>query len=450
MKADLKTLQIDRSSQPARDGSPWARRWIIIGVTAFVLLGLGRLVYKSTLTATEEVATVRVKAYSAGSSAAGGPGVVLNATGYVVAHHTIQVSTKVVGKVEWIGVEKGDRVKQGQVLVRLEDEEYRAQLEQAKANLQVMRAHLEQLEHGSRPQEIDSARAAVEQAQADFMNNELNLRRTRDLARQGIAPEQQLDNARAQYDMAKAKLESARKNHELVKIGPRVEEINYARAQVAQAKAQVDYAQTMLDSTMIRSPVSGTVLDRLVEKGEMVTSMAFSTSGGAKASVVSLADLNDLQVELDINQNDFAKIAPRMAANVVADAYPDRIYKGVVAEISPQADRQKATIQVKVKVLHPDDYLRPEMNASVSFLAEQKAEAPGSPAKPVIVVPASAVRDNAVFVVLGDKAVRRPIKTGPTNKQGVQILEGLIGGEDLVVNPPANLKDGGRVRAKSS
>jgi HlyD family secretion protein len=450
MEADLKSLQIDRGGRRPEEPSRWSKRWILAGVALFVLLGVGRLLYNTTLAATPEVDTIRVKAYSAGSSAAGGPGVVLNATGYIVAHHTIEVSSKVVGKVAWIGIEKGDLVKEGQVLVRLEDQEYRAQLEQAKANLQVMQARLEELEHGSRPQEIDAARAAVDQAQADFNNNELTLKRTKDLAQQGISSPQTLDNAQAQYEMAKAKLDSARKNYELVKIGPRIETINYARAQVAQAQAQVDYAQTMLDSTLIRSPVTGTVLDRLVEKGEMVTSQAFSTSGGAKASVASLADLNDLQVELDINQNDFSKITPHMNCNVVSDAYPDRVYKGVVAEIAPQADRQKATIQVKIKILHPDDYLRPEMNASVAFVSDQKTESTGSPAKPVIHVPASAVRNSAVFVVLSGKAVRRQVKAGPTNSQGVQILEGLIGGEDLIVNPPTELKDGARVHAKSS
>src|SRR5690242_16531397 len=175
MEPDLKSLQINRTERPAAEPSRWAKRWIIIGVSAFVLLGVTRLLYKTTFAAAREVDTVRVKAYSAGSPAAGGPGVALNATGYIVAHHTIQVSSKVVGKVEWIGVEKGDRVKAGQVLVRLEDQEYKAQAEQAKANLQVMQARLAELEHGSRPQEIEAARAAVEQANADYNNNQLTL-----------------------------------------------------------------------------------------------------------------------------------------------------------------------------------------------------------------------------------------------------------------------------------
>lgn len=450
MDAELKTLQIDRTQRRPPDPKPskWAVRWILGGVALFVLLGMGRVTYEK-LNAATEVETVRVAAASAGAGNA--EGVVLNATGYIVAHHPIDVSSKIVGKVDWVGVEKGDHVEAGQVMVRLEDTEYRAQYEQAKANLAVTQAHLAELQHGSRPQEIEAARAAVEQAQADFDNDGIILKRTKDLTKQGIDPQSQLDTAQATYDMAKAKLDSAQKNYELVKIGPRVEEIDYARAQVEQAKAQVDYAQTMLDSTLIRAPVTGTILDRLVEKGEMVSNMNLGGTGGVKASVVSLADLNDLQVELDINQNDFAKLTPHEQANVVADAYPDRVYKGVIAEIAPEANRQKATIQVKVKVLHPDEYLRPEMNASVAFLADQKpASGAATAERPLIVVPASAVRNDSVFVVLGGKAVRRAVKTGPTIGQSVRVEEGLIGGEDLIVNPPVALKDGERVRPKAS
>ncbi|HLW80054.1 MAG TPA: efflux RND transporter periplasmic adaptor subunit, partial [Terriglobia bacterium] len=424
MDAELKTLQIDRGQRRPTESKPskWAIRWIIGGVAVFVLLGMGRVTYEK-LNAATEVETVRVAAASTGG--ANGAGVVLNATGYIVAHHPIDVSSKIVGKVDWVGVEKADRVKAGQVMVRLEDTEYRAQFEQAKANLGVTQAHLAELEHGSRPQEIDAARAQVEQAQADFDNDGIILKRTQDLTKQGIDPQSQLDTAQATYDMAKAKLNNAKKTYELVKIGPRVEEIDYARAQVAQAQAQVDYAQTMLDSTLIRSPVTGTVLDRLVEKGEMVSNMNLGGTGGVKASVVSLADLNDLQVELDINQNDFARLTPHEAGNVVADAYPDRVYKGVIAEVAPEANRQKATIQVKVKVLQPDEYLRPEMNASVAFLADDKPAAGATAAaRPVIVVPASAVKSDAVFVVLGGKAVRRPVKTGMTTGQGVRVDEG--------------------------
>jgi HlyD family secretion protein len=166
--------------------------------------------------------------------------------------------------------------------------------------------------------------------------------------------------------------------------------------------------------------------------------------------VVTLADLNDLQVELDISQNDFAKLHMNQKGVVSTDAFPDRKYDGGIAEMSPKADRQKATVQVKVKVLHPDNYLRPEMNASVAFLSEEKSAAAGGSRQPTIVVPASAVKNDSVFVVLGGRAARRPVKIAATTSQGVRVKEGLIGGEDLIVNPPANLKEGDRVHIKGS
>jgi len=172
---------------------------------------------------------------------------------------------------------------------------------------------------------------------------------------------------------------------------------------------------------------------------------------GAKGYVVSLADLNDLEVELDIAQNDFAKLHSGQHGTVTTDAFPDRKYDGFIKEISPEANRQKATVQIKVKVSKPDEFLRPEMNASVAFLSDAKPEAASSSAaaRPVVMVPAAAVRDSAVFVLLDGKAVRRPVKVGAASSGGVRIEQGLIGGEDLIANPPAGLKDGEKVRRKA-
>jgi HlyD family secretion protein len=197
---------------------------------------------------------------------------------------------------------------------------------------------------------------------------------------------------------------------------------------------------------VIKAPISGTILERNVEKGEFVTT-GFVGDKGAKGYVVSLADLNDLQVELDINQNDFAKLGPKQAGIVTTDAYPDRKYKGAIEEISPEANRQKATVQVKVRIFQPDDYLRPEMNSSVAFISSETGTS-ARPSKPIVVVPSAAVRDNAVFVVLDGKAVRRQVSVSGTNSQGTQVESGLIGGEDVIVNPPADLKDGQKVQPK--
>ena len=423
MDAELKSLQIDRAAK--RPGK--APRWIIPAVLLCLLLGAGTFVY-ARLNAAPEVEVARVHAAPAGGDAA-----ILNATGYIVAAHKIELAAKVVGKVAWIGVDKGDKVTEGQPLVRLEDDEYRARLLEAQGQLNNLQAHLAELEHGSRPQEIAKAKADLAQARATLENARVTLDRTRSLADEGVLSKQALDDAQAKYDSAVANAAALEKAYELVKIGPRQEEIEAARAQVREAQGSVDYAQTQLDNTVIRAPISGTILERNVEKGEFVTT-GFVGDKGAKGYVVSLADLNDLQVELDISQNDFAKLGPRQPGIVTTDAYPDRKYKGYIEEIAPEANRQKATVQVKVQVEKPDGYLRPEMNASVAFMAGNKTI---SQAKPRLDVPAAAVRGRAVFVVLDGKAVRRN-------------LQALIGGEDVIINPPADLKDGQRVRPKES
>ena len=144
-----------------------------------------------------------------------------------------------------------------------------------------------------------------------------------------------------------------------------------------------------------------------------------------------------------------AKLGPRQRGAIRTDAYRDRTYQGFIEEIAPEANRQKATVQVKVKVLNPDGDLRPDMNASVDFLAEAPAAgAQKEPAKPAVYVPAAALRDGAVFVYLNGQALRRPVKTGATTSQGVRVEEGLIGGEEVIVNPPPELKDGGKVKIK--
>lgn len=446
---DLSVLQIDRSRKNAfgpQEKSSWGPLLYVGAAVLLVLVVVGAFVAMQARAPEVEVARVSIERGTPSGS------VVLTAGGYIIAKHTIQVSSKVVGKVAWVGIEKGDRVKEGQILVRLEDAEYRAQLGQAQANLDVARARLRELEAGSRPQEIEAARAAVEQAEANARNAEVNLKRVQELHRQAIASDQQLDDATTQFDVARAQLESARKQHELVRIGPRQEQIEYARAQVAQAQATVDYAQTMLDSTLIRSPVTGTILERLIEKGEMVSTMNFGGPGGVKASVASVADLRELQVELDINQNDFPKVSMQQECRVSADAYPDRVYKGFVEEIAPAANRQKATVQVKAKILEPDELLRPDMNAHVSFLAPStgKEQVEG---RETLAIPRAAVFQSegkpAVYVLDGSRVRLRPIETGGETRSGIEVVHGLGPNDRVVVRGLEGLSSGQRVKVKA-
>ncbi len=438
----LSRLRLDRES-PATTAPPKKLiRWFLLSVGLFVLVAGTLIIAHSTRAVPVKVSLIQViKGTTTGD-------IILTASGYIVAHHRIDLGSKVMGRVAWIGVEKGDLVKEGQILVRLEDAEFRAQLRQAQANLAVAEARFRELKTGSRPQEIGAARAAVNESEANYRDAKSDLSRTTDLQEAGISSPQQLEDAIRAFDVAKAKLESTRKNTELVELGPRQEQIDYARAEVAQRQAAVDYAQTMLNATRIRSPINGTVLDRLVEQGGMVTTM-FAGDRGAKSSVVSLADLNDLQVELDISQDDFARLKMDQKAIVVADSYPDRKYEGKLVEMAPEANRQKATVQVKVQVLKPDNYLRPEMNARASFMSAQEPGVANNPTSRVY-VPKNSVYDRdggkVTFVLKGSRVEMKTVRSGRVTSSGLEILSGLTGTEKVVVRGGEALNNGTRVQ----
>jgi len=443
---DLHALRIERTSKEPEDPK-WSKRFIVSGIGVLVLLGIVAIAARLFSSSVPEVQTVRATPLS---SSAGDT--VLQAAGYIVAHHTIDVNSKVTGRIAWIGVEKGDKVKAGQVLVKLEDQEFRAQAEQARGAVGMAQARLDQLQHGSRPEEIDQASANLDEARANLENTKATLDRTKPLVQEGVFSKQQLDDAQAKYDAALQHVQSLEKVYRLSRIGPRQEEIENARGALEQARGQLAYAESQLDATQIRAPVTGTILERTAEKGELVTAQfaAAADTGGPRGSVVTLADLTDLQVELDISQNDFAKLSPTQKAVLYTDAYPDREYKGEIGEIAPMANRQKATVQVKVKVLNPDDYLRPEENANVRFIADDKGKS-SQAASSSAVVPTAAVHDNGgkreVMIAFNGRAVAREVKILNQRSDGY-VVDGLTGGEDIIVNAPPDLKNGDRVKIK--
>jgi HlyD family secretion protein len=454
---ELQKLRIDKAHKARRDQRtawPW-----VLAIVLLLAAGGGGVWQWQRAAAAPEVRTIRVRVPDAATaSAADDDRVMLNATGYVMAAHRIELASKVIGRVAWVGVEMGDRVEPGQIVARLEDDEFKARVAQQQGELDNARARLAELEAGSRPEEIAGAKALLDKAQAELANADNNYRRLRELDPASVS-RQELDDAQSLARARRATAESQRQQHELIKAGPRKEQVDAMRATVRQLEGALSMTKIDLENTVIRSPLPATVLRRNVEVGEFVTT-GFVGDRGAKGYVVSIADLDDLRVELDISQNDFAKVAPKQPCRIVTDAYPDRTYRGVVDLISPEANRQKATIQVRVKVLDPDDRLKPDMNATVSFL-EPPAAAPAgggggdaaapavvAPKRPAIRVPASAVRDGAVFVVENGKAVRRTVAVvrGGGGGADVEVREGLIGGEDLIVSPPASLEDGARVR----
>ena len=439
----LRSLKIDRGPAPSSSPNTRSPKILLLALSALVaLVAVGGYFYFSSAAKPISVAEVKLEGGGTGHG-----DTVLSASGYVVAHHKIAVGAKVMGRVAWIGVEKGDKVQQGQVLVRLEDNDFRAQSNQARANLSVAQARLDQVRTGSRPQEKLKDQAGVLQAQATLKNAEAEHDRTEKLVRAGVSSKAELDRAIAQRDTARALLEAARQSSSMTDMGPRTEEIRAVEAQVRQMKAALDYAETQLADTEIKAPISGTVLQRIVERGEMVSPSAFGESG-ARTSVVALADLTDLQIELDISQTDFARLKFGQLAEIVPEAYPNLKYTGRITEIAPEANRAKATVQVKVGVDNPDEQLRPEMNARVNFLGDEGPTQ--STASPRVLVPKAAVirsEGNAfVFVVKGNRVEQRSIRLGEEAGEFYYVLEGLSGGESTATTGADKLRDGDRVK----
>ena len=445
---DLQSLRIDRSHRQDSQGEPpkWASRYILGGIAVVVSLGLVALVYRLVSPSAAEVEVVRAATEGGGDVG----GVVLSAGGYIVAHHKINVNSKVTGRVKWIGVEKGDKVKEDQVLVRLEDDEFRAQYDQARGAVENARAYYEELQHGSRPEEVQQAQHNLDEARATAANDKITLDRTRELYGQGVLSKQSLDDATAKYESDQQRMNSLNQAFALSKLGPRAEEIARAKGALLQAEGQAAYAKSLLDATVIRAPVTGTILERKVEKGELLTAQFASTAeGGPQGSVVALADLDDLQVELDIAQNDFSRLKPHQKGIVTVDAFPNLKWEGEIAEMSPEANRQKATVQVKVQIKKPDEHLRPDMNATVKFPADDNKNGNQGPGGAI--VPANAVRDRdgkkVVFLVLNGKVVMKQVKILSQRSDGY-LVDGPINGENVITSGPENLKDGQSVKVK--
>jgi len=272
---------------------------------------------------------------SAKTNAAGLPGAatgrahhsVLTVSGYIVNRERIELSPRFLGLVKWIGVRKGDAVTNGQVLVLLDDAEQRARVKEAESRLA-------------------NARTALTKAELDY-------RRIAKLIADNIETRQAEDDARIRLDSARASL------HE--------------------AEATLELNRTYLDWTVIRSTLNGVVLEKLVDEGELVTPQSFGGSRGPSTALLAIADLKDLQVEIELNEADLAKVYRNQKCLVSPEAYPEKVYDGYVAEIAPEANRQKGTLQVKVQIQSPDQFLTPELTARVDFLGKRTNPPAGQP-----------------------------------------------------------------------
>ncbi len=319
----------------------------------------------------------------------------LVASGYVVAQRKAAVASKGTGRLVYLGVVEGDRVRAGQVIARIEDSDIKAQLAQAQASLDLSRAELRDAEHS--------------------------------LARERLL----LDSAfssQASYDAAEARYQRV-------------------RASIAIAQAAVQAADVALENTVIRAPFDGTVLSKNADVGEVVAPLA--ASAFSKSAVVTIADLRSLEVEADVAEANLEAIAPGQLCEIVLDAYPDVRYPGYVAKVVPTADRAKATVQVKVAFRSYDARVLPEMSAKVHFLP-RPARRTGADTQPVLVVPASAVAErngrSVVYVVEGGRAVEVPVTVGRQVGTAVAIREGLAAGTQVIDSVGERVRRGVKVK----
>ena len=383
---DLSSLRIDRSSPPPRRGpSP-----IVLGLVVLALVAAAVLFVRSRQNAATIVTLGTAEATGGGSASGEG----ISANGYVVARTKASVSSKILGRLAWIGITEGSRVREGDVIARLESADYEAAQHAAHAN-------------------VATIEAQVMQAQRE-------LKRSQALRAQNLVSDADLETAETKLEVLKA-------------------QANAARAQEALATAN-------LENTRVHAPFSGTVLRKDAEVGEIV---APSSAGGGltRTAIVTMADLQTLEVEVDVNEAYIAQVRNGQTARITLDAYPDTSFSGRVRQVVPTADRQKATVLVKVAILDRDPRILPEMGAKVVFEAHGAKEQ-AAPRRVFVPQEALSQVDGASVVwVVNDGVVKRvSVDVGPARGDRIEVRQGLLGGESLVLSAPAGLKDGGKVK----
>jgi HlyD family secretion protein len=296
--------------------------------------------------------------------------VALERSGFVMAAHLILVSPKVGGMVTKLNIEEGMRVKKSDVLAELETIEFLSDRDRAKATLEMARERLRELERGNRPEEIEQSKREMEEMEAQREQLYADWRRNTNLKTGSALAQRDYEQALGAYKAMDRRVERMRLAYKLMVDGPRIERIEASRAELRQAEAELVKAQWRLDNTKVTAPVSGTILSKKAEEGNMINPSAFSN--GLSASLCEMADLSDLEVDLSIEERDIARVFKGQRCKARPDAYQDRVYEGVVSRLMPQADRAKGAVPVRVKLTVPREeegvYLKPDMRVTVSFL----------------------------------------------------------------------------------
>jgi HlyD family secretion protein len=398
-KATLEGLRIERPEVESRSGSRW---WIVLLILLVIVAGIVWGVMRS------RAITVTVVPAKAITSGGGGGGAVLNASGYVTARRQATVSSKVTGKVTEVLIEEGMQVKAGQILARLDEATPSRGMALARA-------------------EATAAASALEETRVRIREAQLDYDRAERLARSEISSKADVDRARATLDAARARL--AAQNDQL-----------------STAHRQVDLQGQSMEDTIIRAPFDGVVVSKDAQPGEMISPV--SAGGGfTRTGIGTIVDMASLEIEVDVNEAYINRVHPGQRVEAVLDAYPDWKIPAHVITAVPTADRQKATVRVRIAFDQKDQRVLPDMGVKVSFITE---DAPGAAPVTIVEVPKTAIgRDgeqDIVYVVNEGKAERRAVKVAGTEGDRSRLASGLSDGESVISPIPAELKDGDPVR----
>ncbi|MEK6807145.1 MAG: efflux RND transporter periplasmic adaptor subunit [Pseudomonadota bacterium] len=394
----LGQLKIERTLEPPRSLWPW--------VLVVTLLAAGAAGWYFWPAAALEVEVVAAQPVSASSGAAS----VLDATGYVIARRQATVSSKVTGKVMELNIEEGQRVKAGQVLARIDDSNVRAQLSLAEAQL-------------------ESSRSAMDETRVLLLDAERQRKRARELGEKKLVSQQAIDTAEANYDQAEVRGTSAQRG------------VTVAEKSVALYRQQIDDA-------IVRAPFAGVITVKNAQLGEMISPLS-AGGAGTRTGIGTLVDMESLEIEVDVNESFINRVQAGQAVEARLNAYPDWKVPAQVIAVIPAADRQKATVKVRIAIQLQDARVLPDMGVRVSFLTEEKKE---TEVPKGVTIPAESVKDEetgkVVFVLKGEQLERRAISVSGAMGTNVQVIAGLASGDQVVVGDLSKLVDGMKVQLK--
>ncbi len=399
---DISKLKIDKSdAMQYRRG----RRKLLLKITMLVsAIIIGFILYRIIFNPVIEVKVATVSQVYPSQTFT-----LLNASGYVVAQRKAAVASKITGRLEWLGVEEGSKVKKGQVIAKLEGEDAAAARDQAIANL-------------------DNALFNLDMAKAEMNDATLHYDRQKELLSQGVVPQSELDVAEARYKKAKASVAAA-------------------ESAINACKAALHFARISLRYTFIRAPFDAVVLTKNADVGDIVAPLGAAAT--ARAAVVTIADMDSLLVEADVSESNLQKVKIGQPCEIQLDALPENRFRGMVHMIVPTADRSKASVMVKVKFLDKDDRILPEMSAKVAFLERSVNEGEQKP-KTALNSNAIVMHNNtrSVFLINENRVYKTPLITGSQIGDLIEVLDGVKSGDKVVVSPPKNLRDGMRIKVK--